>query len=235
MTVVQAFTYVFSDRNWRGKLLETAVFVLLLPFPVIGIVSLCVLLGYLAGIIRNVSSGFKTPLPEWDHIGEDISKGIPVLLAIIVYHLPLLLAAALLQVPRHSLSPGFLEGLSSAAPFLLFVYAAAAWSLLTLGLLRYAETWESDSFYQFDRNLRILQQNVPLALEWLLLSLIANVILLALLPLALLGAFLFVPVQGYLAGSYALRLREARHANPPSHAADPAGLAQNRRGVEATV
>ena len=235
MTVVRAFTYIFGDRHWRGKLLETAVFVLLLPFPVIGIVALCVLLGYLAEIIHNVSGGYKTPLPEWDHIGEDISKGIPVLLALIAYHLPLLLAAGLLQASRHSLSAGFGEGLTTAAPLLLLVYAAAAWLLLSLGLLRYAETWEADSFYQFGRNLRILQRNLPLALEWLLLSLLADVILLALLPFALLGAFLFVPVQGYLAGSYARRLRAARQVQRASLAADPASLSQRRSGVEAAV
>ena len=234
MTIVRAFTYIVSDRHWRAKLLETAVFVLLLPFPAIGIIALCVLLGYLAEIIHNVSGGYKTPLPEWDHIGEDISKGIPVLLAIIAYQFPLLLAAGFLHAARHSLSAGLVEGLSTAAPLLLLVYCVCAWSLLSLGLLRYAETWESDSFYQFGRNLRIMRRNLPLALEWLLLAAAANAILLALLPVALLGAILFVPVQGFLAGSYARRLREARLARG-SQAADPLRLAQRRHRIEATV
>ena len=213
MTVVRAFTYLFNDRHWRGKLTETAVFVLLLPFPGIGLICLCVLLGYLAEIIHNISADFDRPLPEWDHIGEDIRKGIPILLAIVAYHLPLLVAAMLFSAARASMSPGLLAGIDASAPLLVGLYCLVAWSLFSLGLVRYAETWESDCFYQIDRELGMLQRDMPLALGWLVTALIANAILLALLPAFLLGAFLFVPVHGYLAGSYARRLRKARQAD----------------------
>lgn len=228
MTVVRAFTYIFSDRHWRIKLTEMAVFVLLLPFPIIGLVSLCVLLGYLAEIIHNISADFKRPLPEWDHIGEDIRKGIPVLLALIVYHLPLLLAAALLTVVRESIGLGLIAGIDSIAPFALLLYSLAAWSLWTLGLVRYAETWESECFYRFDQELRTLQGHVPLALGWLGSALIANALLLALLPVFLLGAFLYVPVHGYVAGAYARRLRAARLAERREYSGDAANFVHSR-------
>lgn len=228
MTVVRAFTYIFSDRRWRSKLAEMAVFVLLLPFPIIGLVSLCVLLGYLAKIIHNISAGFERPLPAWDHIGEIISKGIPVFLAIIIYHLPLLLAAALLGVFRDSLALGLVAGIDSIAPLALLLYSLLAWSLWMLGLVRYAETWESACFYQFDQESPTLQSNVSLALEWLVSALVANLLLLLLLPACLLGAFLYIPVHAYLAGAYARRLRAARLSERRERVSDAASLVRSR-------
>ena len=228
MTVVRAFTYLFSDQRWLNKLTAMAVFVLLLPFPIIGLVSLCVLLGYLARIIHNISAGSELPLPEWDHIGENISKGIPVLLAISVYHVPLLLAAALLAVFRGSIALGMAASLDSIAPIVLLLYSLVAGSLWMLGLVRYAETWESECFYQFEQALRTLQHNVSLALGWLVSALIANALLLALLPVFLLGAFLLIPVHGYLAGVYARQLRAVRQAERREQSADPAAFVHSR-------
>ena len=217
MDFLRAFTYVSKDRHWFGKLGETAVFAVLCPAPVIGLVCVCALLGYLTEIIHNVSNDYPRPLPEWDHIGEDIGKGFPVLLAIIIYHLPLMLAVACLYAFRHVIAVSLFGGitfigiLSSLVPLFL-LYIAFAWSLLALGLVRYAETWETDSFYQFNRSLRSLQDHSTLALQWLIASLAASMLLLALVPLALLGLVLFIPVQGYLAGSYGRNLRAARMA-----------------------
>ena len=215
MDFIRAFTYIREDKRWPPKLGAAAVFALLCIVPVIGLISLCALLGYLAELVHNVSNDFPRPLPEWNHIGEDISKGVPVLLAIIVYHLPILLVLLFVYVFRHviavSLFGGitFLSILGGLAP-LLMLYFAFAWSLLALGLVRYADTWEADSFYQLNRMLRSLQNHSALALQWLIASLAASIILLPLLPLALLGLALFVPVQGYLAGSYARQLRAER-------------------------
>ena len=195
----------------------TAVCALLCPLPVIGLISLCALLGYLAELIHNVGNDYPRPLPEWNHIGEKTSKGVPVLLAILVYHLPLLLVLLFLFVFRHviavSLFGGitFLSILGGLAP-LLILYFSFAWSLLALGLVRYADRWEADSFFQLNRLLRSLQNHSALALQWLIASMAASIILLMLLPLALLGLALFVPVQGYLAGSYGRMLRAERMA-----------------------
>ena len=92
------------------------------------------------------------------------------------------------------------------------LYFAFAWSLLAVGLVRYAQSWEADSFYHLNRLLGSLQNHSALALQWLVASLAASIILLALLPAALLGLLLFVPVQGYLAGSYGRKLRAERIA-----------------------
>ncbi len=228
MTVVRAFTTIVSDRHWRSKLAEMAVFVLLLPLPVVGLVSLCVLLGYLAEMMHRLSADIEPSLPAWEHIGEHIRKGVPVLLALVVYHLPLLLAAALMVILRDTFALGLSASIDSVAPLALALYSLFAWMLWYLGLVRYVETWETDCFFQFDHALRTLQRNIPLALGWLGSALIANLLLLALLPVFLLGALLLVPVQGYVAGSYARRLRLARQAERREQADDAASFAHNR-------
>ena len=180
--------------------------------PVIGLLCLCALLGYLAEIVHNVSSDYPRPLPEWDHIGEDIGKGAYVLLAIALYHLPLVIVIGLLYVARETLAVSLFGSLTFAGvlaalmPFLM-IYFAIAWTLLAIGLVNYAESWESAAFYQFNKLLRSMGNHGVLTLQWLVYSLAASMILLLLLPLA---PFLFFPVQGYLTGNYGRRLRSAR-------------------------
>ena len=214
MDIIRAYTYITEDKRWLAKLGATAVVALLCPLPVIGLISLCALLGYLAELVHNVVNDYPRPLPEWNHIGEHISKGAPVLLAIVAYHLPLLLVLVFLYVFRHVIAVSLFGGitfvsiLGGLAP-LLMLYFVFAWSLLALGLVRYADSWEGNSFYQLNRLLRSLQNHSALALQWLIASLAASILLLTLLPLAL---ALFVPVQGYLAGSYGRKLRAERMA-----------------------
>ena len=244
MNDIQAFTYRFKDRRIMIKLGGAAVFALLVPAPVLGLICLCALLGYLAEIIHNVSNDYPRPLPEWDHVGEDISKGIPVLVALVVYHLPLLLALAFLYAFRGAIAVSLFGGITfvgiatSLSPLFL-LYLVFAWSLFAIALARYSETWESEYFYQFNSLLRTLQTNGALAIRWLIASLAASIVLLLLTPVLLLGAFLFVPAQGYLLGHYARRLRFARmtwrraardegHA-PALHISQPEGRATLRR------
>ena len=212
MEFLRAFTFIFKDQRWLLKLAETALFVVLCPLPVIGLLCLCALLGYLAEIIHNVSSDYPRPLPEWDHIGEDIGKGAHVLLAIALYHVPLVLVVGLLYVARETLAVSLFGSLTFAGvlaaimPFLM-IYFAGAWSLLAIGLVSYAESWDSGAFYQFNGLLRSMGNHSALTLQWLVYSLAASMILLLLLPLAL---FLFFPVQGYLTGNFGRRLHIAR-------------------------
>ncbi len=215
MEFLRAFTYMFRDRHCLRKLAEMALFVLLCPVPVIGLFCLCALLGYLAEIIHNVSNDYPRPLPVWDHIGEDIGKGAHVLLAIVIYHLPPLVVVAALYFFRDAMSLSlfggltFLGALVGILPFLL-IYFVIAWALLAAGLVQYAETWESGAFYDVNRLLRHVGSHSRLTLQWLAYSLAASMLLLALLPVALLGLLLFFPVQGYLTGNYGRRLRAAK-------------------------
>ena len=220
MEFLRAFTFAFKDRHWLIKLAEMALLVVLAPVPIIGLFCLCALLGYLAEIIHNVSCDYPRPLPEWDHIGEDIGKGVHVLIALIVYHLPPLIAVGLLYVFRDALAVSlfgsltFLGVLSAILPVLL-IYLVFAWALFAIGLAHYADTWETDAFYQLNWSLRSVQNHGMLTLQWMISSLAASIVMLLVPPLALV---LFFPVQGYLAGVYARRLRAARRQRRDAYA-----------------
>jgi len=209
---LRAFTFIFKDQRWLIKLLETALFVVLCPLPVIGLICLCALLGYLAEIVHNVSRDYPRPLPEWNHIGGDIGKGVPVFLAIALYHLPMVVVVGLLYIARETLAVSLFGSLTFAGVFaaimpLLLIYLAFAWALLATGLVNYAESWDAGAFYQFNKLLRSLGNHSVLTIQWLLSSLAASIILLLLPPLA---PLLFIPAQGYLTGVYGRRLRAER-------------------------
>ena len=212
MELLRAFTFMFKDRRWLVKLAEIALFVVLCPAPVIGLLCLCALLGYLAEIIHNVSRDYPRPLPQWDHIGEKIGKGAHVLMAITFYHLPLVLIVGFLYVARETLAVSLFGSLTFAGALaailpLLMIYGFIAWALLAIGLADYAESWDAGVFYQFNKLLRGLGSHGLLTLQWLVYSFAASMVLLLLLPLA---PFLFFPAQGYLTGSFSRRLRIAR-------------------------
>ena len=212
MEFLRAFTYTFKDQHWLIKLLETALFAVLCALPVIGLICLCALLGYLAEITHNVSRDYPRPLPEWNHIGEDIGKGVPVLLAIALFHLPMVFVVGLLYIARETLAVSLFGSLTFAGVLaaitpLLLIYLAFAWALLATGLADYAESWDAGAFYRFNKLMRSLGNQSVLTIQWLMCSLAASIILLLLLPLA---PFLFIPVQGYLTGVYGRRLRAGR-------------------------
>ena len=215
MDFLRAFAYIRGDRHSLKKMGKLALLVALCFIPVIGLFPLCALLGYLAEIIHNVANDYPRPLPEWNHIGEDFSKGLPVLFALFVYHLPLLLAIALLYSYRASIGLSLFGGITfigvvSALLPLLFAYLLLAWSLFTIAYIRYADTWDGGEFYRFGMILSTMQGYAMLTLQWLVTALAASILLALLLPFIFLGAVLFVPVYGYLAGAFGRRLRAAR-------------------------
>ncbi len=217
MDFLRAFTYISQDSRWLSKLAKLALFLVLCPLPVIGLLFLCAILGYLAEIIHNVSNDYPRPLPVWAHLSQHIAKGAPLLLALVVYHLPPAILLVFLLAFRNVIAVSLFGGLTFVAILvgllpLLLLYIAFAWSLLVIGLWRYSETWEGAALYQFNKSLRSLQNNSLQTLQWLIYTMAANIFLLLLLPIAFLGPLLFIPVQGYLTGCYCRRLRAAKWA-----------------------
>lgn len=215
MELSRAFTYVFRDQHWFNKLGEIGLLSLLCPTPVIGLVPLCALLGYLVEIVHNVAHDDTQPLPAWDHFGESVKRGFHVLVALVIYHLPLILALIVLYHFRSTLALsayGDLSFIGFAIAYmpLLCLYLLAAWPLFSIGLLRYAETWEPGEFYHWGRICRTIQNNAGITAQWLISAIAANVILALLAPALLLGVVLFLPVHGYLLGNFGRRLVAAK-------------------------
>ncbi len=215
MELSRAFTYVFRDQHWISKLGEIGLLSVLCPTPVMGLVPLCALLGYFVEIVHNVAHDDAQPLPVWDHIGEDVKKGVHVLVALLIYHMPPILVLSAIYHFRPTLALGangdlpFIAFATAYAP-LLILYLLAAWPIFAIGLLQYAETWEPGEFYHWGRLCRTIQNNAVITAQWLISAMAANVILVLLTPALLLGVVLFLPVHGYLLGKFGRRLAAAK-------------------------
>ena len=68
MDAGRAFTYVFEDRDWVSKIAIMVIMmfasVFLMPVLFFGFAPLCMLLGYMAEIVRNVRDGAVHDTPE---------------------------------------------------------------------------------------------------------------------------------------------------------------------------
>lgn len=214
MDVVRAFSSIFEDQEWVGKLAIGAMLtfaVVLFPF---GLIALAVLLGYVMELAINVRDGKQYPLPRWDNMSSKLSNGINILIALIIYNIfPVVLMAC---------SFTFLRGLASVLICCLFpvviIYGLAAGMALAFGMVRYMETGQSAAFYQFGDLFASMRDHSNEIIEWLIYSVIANVLigLLGLIPcigwLATLA--LSVPVQAHLLGQLAYLINEKPKRKP---------------------
>ena len=217
MQLKYALFYVFKNKRWLLKLAEIALLILLCGIPFAGLIALCALLGWLTEIVHNVSRGQLRPLPDWDHLGEKVSRGLPLLLAVLVYNLPPLILLCLLAALNPLLGASLFGGIAFVGIVagllpLLCIYALLAWTMLAVGLLRYGESGDRGEFYRFGKLFRSVQTNAGLSLQWALYSTAANIVLIMLIPAALLGLVLYFPAHGYLIGVYGRRLRAAETA-----------------------
>lgn len=84
MDIGKAFSYVFQDDRWIGKIVIGAVLsffsFLLVPIPLI--------VGWAVGITRNVMDDFEDPMPAWEDWGKLFSDGLKIIAAQLVYTLP---------------------------------------------------------------------------------------------------------------------------------------------------
>ncbi len=207
MDVGKSFTFLFEDKKWVEKLLIGG---LILLIPIVG--SL-LLMGYMVVLIRNVRQGEEYPLPEWHEFGEMIVDGLKLLLAYIVWALPIIvlwvpfvvLAIPLGVFASEDVAGGILGTLALCFTCFTVLYAILLLFLVPAVTIRYAEAGElsaalavSDVF-QFTRaNLG----NVVLVVVVVLLAQIAAGIVGGILCGigALFTAFWALTVQGYLYG-----------------------------------
>jgi len=88
MDIGKSFSYPFEDRQWVSKLGLGAVITLV---PILQFAWT----GYMVEIIRNVMKGSPEPLPTWDDIGKKFMDGVMLMVAGLVYALPMLIVICL--------------------------------------------------------------------------------------------------------------------------------------------
>ena len=108
MDIGAAFTFIFSDSDWLKK---AGIAALVFLIPLVGPI---LLLGWGLEITRRVISYDPSPLPGWDDFSAYLTKGIQAFVVNLVYLLPGILVAILMQIVSISLSLAVDSGTSSA-------------------------------------------------------------------------------------------------------------------------
>ncbi len=88
MDLGKAFSFQFEDKRWLNKL-GLAVLITLVP------VLNFAFSGYVLDLLRNVSRKVDEPLPEWDDLGRKFIQGWILVLASLIYALPILIVICL--------------------------------------------------------------------------------------------------------------------------------------------
>jgi len=108
MNAEKSFAFPFEDKEWISKL---GLWAIIGMIPILNFAWY----GYLVGIIRNVMSNDREPLPVWDDLGHKFNEGLILFGAGFVYALPVLIA---LGVPLAiTASSGLFSGISEMQDF----------------------------------------------------------------------------------------------------------------------
>ncbi len=97
MDVSKSFRYVFDDERWVGKLGIGALITIF-------IVTIPLLVGWMIGIVRNVMNDDETPMPEWTDWGKLFMDGLKIIVAQLIYTLPIWVIMCIGMVATGALS-----------------------------------------------------------------------------------------------------------------------------------
>lgn len=100
MDIGKSITYLLEDPEWASKALLAA---LISNVPFLNIAWI----GYLVETTRNVQSHDPFPLPDWSELGQKFISGLLLLLASLIYSLPVFI---FILVPLGGIFLGFLPG-----------------------------------------------------------------------------------------------------------------------------
>jgi hypothetical protein len=161
----RALTYMFEEEDWVTKFLIAAGMVLLSFL----IVPFFFLQGYVIEIIRRVSGRRKPYLPAWDNWGQYLSEGFMAALALFVYSLPTVLLACCMGIsiaamtdPQTGEMTGGAALLMCCTIFLILLIQIPIYLVYYAGLMRYAQTRQFNSFFQFGQLWRYVRANLGL-------------------------------------------------------------------------
>lgn len=88
MDIDRAFSFAFEDHQWVSKFSLSELITLI---PILNFAWT----GYMVELMGNVMSNAAEPLPTWDDMGKKFNDGLVLLLAGLVYALPILVAVCL--------------------------------------------------------------------------------------------------------------------------------------------
>lgn len=257
MDAIAPFKFAFTDKEWGQKfviltlltLTMTAMFALALVFSnatplvaimlvsilvVVGLFPLCIVLGYMLGVVRRVEDDDPILLPRWSEWDELIARGAGLLFVIAIYNIPLIISLlTLVLLPRFLGTTNFsgwasLLMLCCVLPFVLLL-TALGWLALAVGIGRYAKGAGLSLFFRPETLLKSAFASGSYSAQWLMLTLIYNLgfMILLIIPCIgwmLYGAFMF-PAHGHLLGQYAKHIAKQTKGGAGASAKKPASNA----------
>src|SRR5690349_10621377 len=141
MDIGKAFSYVFEDERWIGKVLIGG---LLIWIPIVNFA----VFGYMVKVARNVAQRNPRPLPEWGgEFGDHFMRGLYVFVIYLVYLLPIFILEGLFFCVTGGIAAGSQRGDGAAAGLiglclfpLILVLALALSFVLYAAIARYVAT-----------------------------------------------------------------------------------------------
>jgi hypothetical protein len=88
MDIGKSFSYPFDDKQWVSKMGLGALISLV---PILNFA----MTGYMIAIVRNLMNDVQEPLPTWDDLGKKFMDGLMLVLAGLVYALPIFILSCL--------------------------------------------------------------------------------------------------------------------------------------------
>ena len=136
----RAFTFMFEDKAWPGKIILGGIFVLL----ALVLIGIPFLLGYLLELARRSYENKEIPLPEWDNMGDKFTQGLIFLIILIIYSIPGL----------------FLSILPCLGPCLSAAYALLVAFVLPFLMVRYAQNRNFNEAFKFEPMIEFVKTNI---------------------------------------------------------------------------
>ncbi len=176
----EAFTYVFSDRDWVSKFVFGALFLLLSLF----LIGIPFVAGYFLEVIRRVAFDERPYLPEWSNLGRLFGRGLTYVAVLFVYALPLLMlgccaaAAGILAGAGQTDGNAVFGALSAVFSCLGLPLGLIYSALLPIVTIQYATTGRFGAAFQFDEMWATVKANpgnyiVVALIAWAVSNLIA--------------------------------------------------------------
>lgn len=220
MEISKSINFIMEDPRWQTKLMiGTGVIIAstILSAVLIGFIGFIIFAGYCVRLLQNVRDGQPYPMPEWDQWGEDLARGFKLVIASIVWALPIII----LIIP--SIIGGALtESRNDSAQFigvmllicgqcLTFIYGLLL-AVVTPGIsIAFAKHERINSALQFREIIAWTRENIGQVLVVTIVIIAASfalslVGLIAGLLLCLVGVIITIPLATLLAGLFQYHL-----------------------------
>ncbi|MBC7263978.1 MAG: DUF4013 domain-containing protein [Chloroflexi bacterium] len=173
-----------------------------------------VVIGYVLQLLKNVRDGVERPMPNWDNFGDYFMKGLMVVIAVIIYAIPIILLSCVSGAFSAALGGRGQEGVRGLAA--LFTSAvgclSSLWGLLLAVVLpaavvKYAEADELSAFFRFGDIFSFITKDLGTYIIVIILSYLAHFVAGFGVILCFVGviftAFWASLVQGHLLGQLA--------------------------------